>query len=423
LHERKVVSGGRITSSNAGERRRAMSLMEEIGQRALDRGVPLSVQLDVTYRCNERCIHCYLDHHDHGEMTTGEIRGLLDQLVEAGVFFLTLSGGEVFMRMDFFDIVEYARSLMFCVKVKTNAFMLGDKEARRLRDLAVQDVQVSIYSHRPEVHDAITLLPGSLTKSLAGIRRLLSCGVKVKIANVLMMPNLDDSPGVQALAKELGAEYTIDPTITPMMDGNRAVLRLGLGMPQLRDVFHNPDLVGDVDALCAPPKAVSGEVLDGLPCSAGHTACYISPYGDVFPCVQFPWPSGNVRRQKFMDIWRYSAQLNEVRSITLRDLPVCSGCNHAGSCSRCPGLAYLEGNMRGPSSQDCEKSFARTGIPSANMLLKKAHPTSGALVQIAAAGGGSRTAVAVCAAMLPESMGGVDESLRGGPVESLLCRT
>ena len=105
-----------------------MSLMQELGQRALDRGVPISVQMDVTYRCNERCIHCYLDHDDHGEMTTAEIRGILDQLAEAGVFFLTFSGGEVFMRMDFFDILEYARSLMFCVKVKTNAFMIRERK-------------------------------------------------------------------------------------------------------------------------------------------------------------------------------------------------------------------------------------------------------------------------------------------------------
>ena len=65
-----------------------MTLMQEVGQRALDRGVPISVQLDVTYRCNERCVHCYLDHDDHGEMTIAEIRNLLDQLAEAGVFFL-----------------------------------------------------------------------------------------------------------------------------------------------------------------------------------------------------------------------------------------------------------------------------------------------------------------------------------------------
>src|SRR3989454_4586002 len=99
------------------------TLMQEMTATALRLGVPLSVQLDITYRCNERCVHCYLDHDDHGEMTTAEIKHLLDQLAEAGVFILTLSGGEIFMRKDFFEILEYARKLTFCVKLKTNAVM------------------------------------------------------------------------------------------------------------------------------------------------------------------------------------------------------------------------------------------------------------------------------------------------------------
>jgi radical SAM protein with 4Fe4S-binding SPASM domain len=346
------------------------SLMSEMSHRALALGVPLSVQVDVTYRCNERCVHCYLDHDDHGEMTTAEMRDLLDQLAEAGVFFLVFSGGEVLMRMDFFEILEYARSLLFDVKVKTNAFMIREKQADRMRELGVRQVQVSIYSHRPEVHDAITKLPGSLKRSIAGIRFLQSRGLKVIIANILMRQNLNDYAGVKALAQELAAEYTIDPTITPKMDGDRSILPLGIGRSDLQQVFRNADLVGNVEEFCAPPPAVDDEVLDGLPCSAGHTACYISPYGDVYPCVQFPLPTGNVRRQKFLEIWRHSSQMNEVRSIRARHLPVCSTCAHVGSCTRCPGLAYMEGNMRGPSSLDCEKSFARTGLLSANMILK-----------------------------------------------------
>ena len=74
--------------------------------------------------------------------------------------------------------------------------------------------------------------------------------------------------------------------------------------------------------------------------------------------------------------------MNEVRSITMADLPVCSTCSHGGGgCTRCPGLAYLEGNMRGPSSQDCEKSYARTGVETAGMKLRGAQSTAG-LVQI-----------------------------------------
>ena len=71
-----------------------MSLIVEMNQKAMDLGIPLSVHFDITYRCNERCVHCYLDHDDLGEMTTGEIEDVLDQLADAGVFFLAVIGGE-----------------------------------------------------------------------------------------------------------------------------------------------------------------------------------------------------------------------------------------------------------------------------------------------------------------------------------------
>lgn len=346
------------------------ALMQEVCDRALGLGVPINVQFDLTYRCNERCIHCYLDHDDHGELTTAEVKDVLDQLAAAGTFFLILSGGELLLRRDFFEILEYARGLQFDVKLKTNGILIREREADRIRELGVRQVQISIYSHRPEVHDAITKVKGSLERSLAAIRFLQSRGLRVLIANVLMRQNMHDYAGVQRLARELGVEYTLDPTITPKMDGDTSLLRLRIPGRHLRQVFHEPSLVGKVEEFCAPPAPATEEILDSLPCGAGHTACYISPYGEVYPCVQFPLPCGSLRRQRFAEIWQGSKELSEVRSIRLRDLPTCSGCLHASGCTRCPGLAYMEGNMRGPSSADCEKSFARTGLPSAAMTAR-----------------------------------------------------
>jgi hypothetical protein len=98
----------------------------------------------------------------------------------------------------------------------------------------------------------------------------------------------------------------------------------------------------------------------------------------VYPCVQFPYKTGNIREQKFIEIWRDSPQMKEVRAIRVADLQGCSSCVHGGSCTRCPGLAYMEGNMRGPSTQDCERSFARTGVPSKNLSRKKAQAAEAA---------------------------------------------
>ncbi|MEO8078359.1 MAG: radical SAM protein [Acidobacteriota bacterium] len=331
-------------------------VLDHVMDRAGALKLPISVQFDLTYRCNERCVHCYLDHDDHGELTTAEVKDVLDQLAAAGTLFLIFSGGELLLRKDFFELLAYARRLQFDVKIKTNALLIREADAARIRELGVRQVQVSIYSHRAEVHDGITKVAGSLDRSIAAIRFLKAQGLRVLIANVLMRQNAGDYPGVQALAAELGAEFTLDPTITPKMDGDTGVLSLRIPTAQLLKVYTDKSLVGD--ASISPPKGpVDPESLDDTPCSAGHTACYVSPYGDIYPCVQFPLPTGNLRRERFEDIWRHSKPLEEVRAIRVRDLPTCSVCSFHANCTRCPGLAYMEGNMRGPSSADCEKSM------------------------------------------------------------------
>lgn len=337
--------------------------MREMSAKALKLGMPLSVHVDLTYRCNERCVHCYLDHDDHGEMSAAEIAGLLDQLAEAGALFLLLSGGEIFLRQDVFDIVAHARRLQFLVKLKTNGVMIDRARAERIAGLGVESVQVSLYSHDAGVHDAITTLPGSFRRTIDGVRLLMACGVKVGLSNVLMRHNASDYPGVLALARTLGVACTVDPTIAPMMDGDRHALALNVDGETLRKVLSDPAVTGPAEEVCLPPGAI-GETgdLDALPCSAGHVSCYVSPYGDVYPCVQFPLTAGNVRDTPFMDIWRNSPRLADMRAVAMRDIAGCAACVHAVTCSRCPGLAFLEGDMRGPSSQDCEKTFARTGV-------------------------------------------------------------
>jgi AdoMet-dependent heme synthase len=337
------------------------ALLQEICARAERLQVPLSVHLDLTYRCNERCVHCYLDHDDHGELTREEILKLLRELACAGTLILTLSGGEPLLRPDFFAIMEYARALTFSLKLKTNGLLIGPSQAALLHKYGVQQVQISIYSHKAEVHDGITKIRGSLARSLSAIRLLRAYGLSVTIATPLMAQNFEDYPGVRSLATELGVAVTIDPTITPKIDGDTSILQHRISADQVQTVFRDPALVGDVQKFseCAP---VDQDDLMSYPCSAGHTFCYISPYGDVYPCVQFPLPCGNIRRQSLRSIWASSSEMERVRSIRIGDLHTCSSCANAGGCSRCPGLAYMEGDMYGPSSADCEKSFARTGV-------------------------------------------------------------
>jgi radical SAM protein with 4Fe4S-binding SPASM domain len=349
----------------------ATPVMDRLIARTVRKHSPLSVHFDLTYRCNERCIHCYLDHENHGELTTVECLAVLEEIAKAGTLFLTFSGGEIFLRPDLFEILAAARRLHFDVSLKSNALLITAERAARLRELGVRRVQISVYSEEPSVHDAITKVRGSLERTLAAIPLLLENGLQVKLACPLMRENLLAYRGVMALAEKLGVPYVLDLTITPMMDGTGGPLAHRASIVELLPVLQDPALhachtqptsqtASTAEALpgslgSAVTSGLDSSAYDDLPCSAGHNSCYISPYGDVFPCVQLPQAAGNLRRERFADIWYHAPQLEQLRAVRESQLPVCSRCEIRPYCERCPGLAWMEGgDMLGAYERACQ---------------------------------------------------------------------
>jgi len=338
-------------------------VMDRVIRRSMTGSVPFSVHFDVTYRCNERCVHCYLDHEDYGELKTAEIKNILTQLAASGTLMLTFSGGEIFLRKDFFELLEFAKGLHFDIALKSNALMITAARAARLRALGIRQVQVSVYSADPEIHDAITKVSGSFARSLRAIQFLKAQGLRVKIACPLMKQNLSGLRQLRALADELDISYVIDMTITPKLDGDTSVLALRNSAEDLIDVMQDPTLQGKtgLDAAAEPnigsavSSGMEGDAYDGIPCSAGHNTCYISPYGDVYPCVQMPIAAGNLRTEKFEEIWRHAPQFERVRAVRDSDLQVCANCSIRKHCERCPGLAQMEGgDLLGAYERACE---------------------------------------------------------------------
>ena len=349
-------------------------VMDGLISRTVERHLPWSVHVDLTYRCNERCIHCYLDHEDHGEMKTDEIKNVLEQLAQSGTLFLTLSGGEIFLRDDLFELLEFARSLHFDISLKTNALLIDAERARKLRALSVRRIQISIYSAEPAVHDAITKVRGSLERTLTAIRFLQAEGLQVKIACPLMKQNLMAYRNVQALAAELGVPYVLDMTITPKMDGDMSLLQLRNPAQDLLPILQDPTLnppsssqdsaqAAQLATGSATSSGIESQAYEDIPCSAGHNSCYISPYGEVFPCVQMPVATGNLRQQRFDEIWFKSPEMERVRAVRESQLPVCSKCSIRQYCERCPGLAQMEGgDLLGAYERACDLAELKAGL-------------------------------------------------------------
>jgi len=382
----------------------ATPLMDRLISRTVQKHRPLSVHFDLTYRCNERCVHCYLDHDDHGELTTAECLKVLEDLARSGALFLTFSGGEIFLRPDLYEILAAARRLHFDISLKSNALLVTPERAARLREFGVRRVQISVYSDIPAVHDAITKVPGSLERTLAAIPILIEHGLQVKLACPLMQENLMAYRGVMALAEKLGVPYILDLTITPMMDGSSGPLEHRASVSSLLPVLRDPLLhackpqpaAQAASAAEAPRLALGSAVSSGiesaayedLPCSAGHNSCYISPYGDVFPCVQLPQAAGNLRREKFEDIWYHAPHLERLRAIRESQLPICSQCDLRGYCERCPGLALMEGgDLLGAYERACALAEEKARLAGVADPISALHrQPSSALVQTTAKG-------------------------------------
>lgn len=331
--------------------------------------IPLSVHIDLTMRCNERCVHCYRVIERRPELTTAEWTAVLGDVARAGTLYLTFSGGEVFLRNDLFRLIEQARRLHFDVRLKSNALRITADRAARLRALGVRQVDISIYSPDPAFHDWVTRVPGSFVRTLEGVAWLRDAGITVKLNCPLMKQNVGQYREIRALADRLGVLWGFDPMITARNDGNASPVALRITQKDLAQVLQdpivNPGAGKPTPAECPPHRPDPDEI----PCGASHNACYISAYGDVMPCVALPIACGNVRDEPFAQIWHRSPEMVRVRAIRIRDLHTCSGCATARFCARCPGQALLEGgDLCGPSPANCEHALVSAQLAGSSAI-------------------------------------------------------
>ena len=115
----------------------SISLLEK----TLEGATPLSMHWDLTWRCDHKCVHCYLTERRQDELSVAEADELLDQLAEAGVMMLLISGGDPFLRPDGLEIIQRARHKGFDLRINTHGNFIDDALADQLADLQVTPLQ------------------------------------------------------------------------------------------------------------------------------------------------------------------------------------------------------------------------------------------------------------------------------------------
>jgi radical SAM protein with 4Fe4S-binding SPASM domain len=333
----------------------ALSILEEVGRIARSHQLPYHVLVELTYACNLRCLMCYNPTHvARGELTLAEYEALFDDLAACGTVQLTLTGGEVLARPDFFAIAGAARARHFALRIFTNGVRVTPEVARRIAELAPISVEVSLYGATAATHDAVTTVSGSFERTLAGIANLKAAGAPVVVKTLLTQINKHEVGAVCELVAALGVRFRgFDPVVFANHNGDTSALALRVPPAEVARLLD--------PALECREDPFSGD--DEPMCGAGHDFAAITPHGDVYPCLSLRVPMGNVRERPFSEIWRRpadAAAMARIRGARWSTLPVCSTCDARGVCQRCPGLAHHEdGDALGPSSTHCQLSFAR----------------------------------------------------------------
>jgi radical SAM protein with 4Fe4S-binding SPASM domain len=272
-------------------------------------------------------------------METREIFTLIDQLAEAGSLYLTLSGGEIFTRPDFFEIAFYAKKKNFALNIFTNGTLINKKIAKRLAVLPPLVVEMSIYGADKEVHDAVTQKPGSFNKLIEAVKILKEYNLRVVLKSTLMKTNFHQAGKISELSLKSGAnDYHFNIEISPKNDGSRSPQKYQLREKEMRSVLSQ------TNEFTAEKHEYWNNPLSKPLCGTGSIGCYISPYGDVYPCIQLLTPMGNIRQKSFREIWYSTSDLrSQLNSLhTYADLPLCRSCEYVKSCRKCIGLSHLE---------------------------------------------------------------------------------
>ena len=329
--------------------------LDRLTARAEATAAPLSATFELTGRCNLDCGHCYLDiAHPPPELSTVEALAVVDQLADAGTLFLTITGGEIFLRKDLLQIARHARRRGLALRLFTNATRITRALAAEVAALRPLAVEVSLYGTHAAAHDGVTQRPRSLRRTLRGIVLLRRAGVNVALKAPLLGVVADEVEALTRLARRLGTPLKLDPFVKPRLDGNQAPLALRADTAALAAALAHP-AVGLPQALPPPPSP------DEAPCVVGRRTVKIAATGEVFPCGQWPTAIGNLRNTPFSELWAGGPLLDRLRSITWKSMEGgCQGCGQQGYCARCLAVALVEdGALLAPSKESCRIAEAR----------------------------------------------------------------
>ncbi len=345
-----------------------------------------SVMFELTYRCSEKCIHCYNEgatrndkevstRGDREELTLDDYKRIIDELYEQGLIKVCLTGGDPFSKSFAWELIDYLYNKGIAFDVFTNGQRIVN-DVERLANYYPRLVGVSIYSGIAEVHDYITRINGSWEKSMAVVCQLSALGIPMNIKCCVMRPNVKSYYLVADIAKQYGAVPQFEVSLTDSIEGDKCVSKyLRMTKEQLEIVLRDDNIPLYVGKE-APNYGGQAKTMDQNPCGAGENSFCITPEGNMIPCCSFHTLFGNLKDSSISNILNKSRELSYWRGLTLNDYEECGRYDYCAYCNLCPGNNFVEyGTPLKASEVNC--FMAKTRHELAQKMMQGYDPLNG----------------------------------------------
>jgi len=278
---------------------------------------PLRFDLALTYRCNNKCAHCYIPHErfsTDGKKPLGleAWKKVIDVVYNVGVPHICFTGGEPTLFQHLPELISYARTKNLLTGLITNGRALSEKSyVKKLVESGLDHVQITLESHIPEVHDKMVCVDGAWKETVEGIRNCV--GKLHTITNStltkLNAPTFEDtlvflkSHGIRTFASNslIHSGKGIDNEIGINESELEPILKRILTKANelsLNFLWYTPT------RYCVLDPVTLG--LGIKQCSAANVNMCIEPDGGVLPCQSFYEPVGNILNDDFDKIWNHT---------------------------------------------------------------------------------------------------------------------
>ena len=315
--------------------------------------IPLEGNLDLTYRCNNNCRHCWLRIPPNApereqELTLEEIKDIVTQARRLGTRHWGISGGEPMLRPEFAEIFELITGKATSYSLNTNGTLITPAIARLLKRKG--NKMVALYGATAEVYDHVARRPGSFEQVMRGFAYLKEAGAGFTVQLIPLRDNYHQWPQMIELATSLSSRWRIGASwLYLSADGdparNQEIMRQRLDPQQEVDLLPPPfeEATDNEDAHEYQPAAGDDRLL--APCIAYRRDFHVDPYGQLTFCgfIKDSSLRYDLRRGSLLRGWEefIPSLADRVRGGTeYRDN--CAACDLRHYCQWCPVYGYLE---------------------------------------------------------------------------------